>query len=87
MSLTVDKIVQKLVDENNLKRREARDFVDCFLDELRHTVTASATNRRSAKIANFGTFERAIDNGRVIVKFHPTPDLQARVQRPWTDDD
>ena len=86
MSLTIDKIVQKLVEENNIKKREARDFVDSFFDELRHIITNGKANTRLAKIVSFGTFEKVAGN-KTTIKFHPTPDLQARVQRPWEDDD
>lgn len=87
MSLTIDKIVEKLVNESNIKKREARDFVDTFFDELRHIITNGRSNCRLAKIVSFGTFEKVAENAKTTIKFHPTPDLQARIQRPWEDDD
>jgi nucleoid DNA-binding protein len=92
MALTKDKIVDALVKEFNLQRREAVDFVDTFFD----TLKADVTSGERVKLAGFGSFylpkkyyhrkRRDIpvcdDTPRWrIPSFTPSAALKARVQR------
>jgi nucleoid DNA-binding protein len=52
MTLTVDKIVDKLVSENRLQRREAADLVDTFIEHIRLGVEEG----RRIALPAFGSF-------------------------------
>lgn len=52
MTLTVDKIVDKLVSENRLQRREATDLVETFIEHLRVGVEEG----KRVTLPAFGSF-------------------------------
>lgn len=92
MTLTKDVIVDTLVKEYGMGRREMIDIVDTFFDEIKHKIAAG----ERATFYGFGTFykkkqsykrkRRTIkvqedeDNWHTI-SFRPARLLQARVQR------
>ena len=51
MALTKDDIINKLVKEYKLKRREAKDLVDTFFDDIKTRVS-----RRASKAYRNGGF-------------------------------
>lgn len=55
MALTVDKIVDRLVTQYKLQRREAVDLVDTFFDDIKKQIEKG--NR--VKLVNFGSFYMA----------------------------
>ena len=92
MALTKDKIVDALVKEFNLQRREAVDFVDTFFDGIKADVTAG----KRVKLSGFGSFalpkkyyhrkkrDIPVDENTPrwrIPSFTPALALKARVQR------
>lgn len=52
MALTKDVIIDKLVAEYNLVRREATDLVDTFFDDIKGRVS----NRERVKLIGLGAF-------------------------------
>jgi integration host factor subunit alpha len=52
MSLTMDKIVDKLVQDHGLQRREAADLLDTFVEHIRTEVEAG----RRVVLPSFGAF-------------------------------
>lgn len=52
MALTRDGVIEALVTENNLQRREAMDFFDTFIDNIKKTVESG----ERAKLVGFGAF-------------------------------
>lgn len=52
MALTKDDIIEALVTKNNLQRREAADFFDTFIDNIKKTVERG----ERAKLVGFGAF-------------------------------
>lgn len=92
MALTKDKIVDALVKEFSLQRREAVDFVDTFFDAIKADVSSG----KRVKFAGFGSFylpkkyyhrkmrDIPVDEdtpGWRIPSFTPSLALKARVQR------
>lgn len=49
--LTVDKIVERLVEDHNIEVRDATDFVETWLDDMR----AAITEGKRVKLAGFGS--------------------------------
>jgi len=92
VALTKDSIVDALVKEFNLQRREAVDFVDTFFDAIKADVSAG----KRVKFAGFGSFclsDRYYQRKRRDIpvdtdtprwrlpSFYPSVALKARVQR------
>ena len=53
MALTKAEIAEVLFEEVGLNKREAKEFVDAFFDE----VSAALTRGKNVKISGFGNFD------------------------------
>jgi len=92
MSLTKAEMAERLFEEFGLNKREAKDLVEMFFEELR----AALEQGRQVKLSGFGNFnlrlkkERPGRNpktgeeipitARRVVTFHPGQKLKARVE-------
>jgi integration host factor subunit alpha len=92
MSLTKAEIANRLFDEVGLNKREAKEFVDAFFEEIRAALE-SGTN---VKLSGFGNFQLREKNqrpgrnpktgeeipisARRVVTFRPGQKLRARVE-------
>lgn len=91
-SLTKAELAEMLFDSLGLNKREAKDFVDAFFDEIRIALE----NGDSVKLSGFGNFQlrdkpqrpgRNPKTGeeipiaaRRVVTFHPSQKLKALVE-------
>lgn len=91
-SLTKAELAEMLFDSLGLNKREAKDFVDAFFDEIRSTLEAGTP----VKLSGFGNFQlrdkpqrpgRNPKTGeeipiaaRRVVTFHPSQKLKALVE-------
>ncbi len=91
-SLTKAELAEMLFDSLGLNKREAKDFVDAFFDEIRTTLEAGV----SVKLSGFGNFQlrdkpqrpgRNPKTGeeipiaaRRVVTFHPSQKLKSLVE-------
>lgn len=91
-SLTKAELAEMLFDSLGLNKREAKDFVDAFFDEIRTTLESGD----SVKLSGFGNFQlrdkpqrpgRNPKTGeeipiaaRRVVTFHPSQKLKALVE-------
>ncbi|MCQ8897109.1 integration host factor subunit alpha [Limnobacter humi] len=91
-SLTKAELAEMLFDSLGLNKREAKDFVDAFFDEIRNTLEGGV----SVKLSGFGNFQlrdkpqrpgRNPKTGeeipiaaRRVVTFHPSQKLKALVE-------
>ncbi|RZS42689.1 integration host factor subunit alpha [Limnobacter thiooxidans] len=91
-SLTKAELAEMLFDSLGLNKREAKDFVDAFFDEIRTTLEGGD----SVKLSGFGNFQlrdkpqrpgRNPKTGeeipiaaRRVVTFHPSQKLKALVE-------
>jgi integration host factor subunit alpha len=92
MALTKAEMAERLFEEFGLNKREAKDLVEMFFEELRSALE----NGRQVKLSGFGNFnlrlkkERPGRNpktgeeipitARRVVTFHPGQKLKARVE-------
>ena len=92
MALTKAEMAEKLFEELGLNKREAKELVEMFFDEIRQALE----NGRQVKLSGFGNFnlrdkkERPGRNpktgeeipitARRVVTFHPGQKLKARVE-------
>jgi len=92
MALTKAEMAEKLFEELGLNKREAKELVEMFFDEVRKALE----NGRQVKLSGFGNFnlrdkkERPGRNpktgeeipitARRVVTFHPGQKLKARVE-------
>jgi integration host factor subunit alpha len=92
MALTKAEIAEALFDQLGLNKREARDLVDMFFEELR----ASLAGGEQVKLSGFGNFDLRRKNerpgrnpktgeeipisARRVVTFRPGQKLKARVE-------
>lgn len=93
MALTKADLAEALFDELGFNKREAKDFVDSFFEELRATLASG----EQVKLSGFGNFELRDKNqrpgrnpktgeeipisARRVVTFRPGQKLRARVER------
>lgn len=91
-SLTKAELAEMLFDSLGLNKREAKDFVDAFFDEIRTTLESGV----SVKLSGFGNFQlrdkpqrpgRNPKTGeeipiaaRRVVTFHPSQKLKSLVE-------
>jgi len=91
MALTKADIAEMLFDELGLNKREAKELVDCFFEEIRDALA----NGRQVKLSGFGNFDlrdksqrpgRNPKTGeevqlekRYVPIFKPSPDFAKRV--------
>ena len=91
-SLTKAKMAESLFNELGLNKREARELVDIFFEDLR----ASLASGGQVKLSGFGNFDLRDKNqrpgrnpktgeeipitARRVVTFHPGQKLKARVE-------
>ncbi len=91
-SLTKAELAEMLFDSLGLNKREAKDFVDAFFDEVRCTLESGV----AVKLSGFGNFQlrdkpqrpgRNPKTGeeipiaaRRVVTFHPSQKLKALVE-------
>ena len=92
MALTKAEIADELFERLGLNKREAKDFVDLFFEEIRSTLEAGS----EVKLSGFGNFELR-DKGqrpgrnpktgeeipisaRRVVTFRPGQKLRAKVE-------
>jgi integration host factor subunit alpha len=91
-SLTKAELAEMLFDSLGLNKREAKDFVDAFFDEIRTTLESGV----SVKLSGFGNFQlrdkpqrpgRNPKTGeeipiaaRRVVTFHPSQKLKSMVE-------
>lgn len=91
-SLTKAELAEMLFNTLGLNKREAKDFIDAFFDEIRTTLEAG----ESVKLSGFGNFQlrdkpqrpgRNPKTGeeipiaaRRVVTFHPSQKLKSVVQ-------
>lgn len=92
MALTKAEMAEKLFEELGLNKREAKELVEMFFEEVRSALE----NGRQVKLSGFGNFnlrdkkERPGRNpktgeeipitARRVVTFHPGQKLKARVE-------
>ena len=92
MALTKADMAEKLFEELGLNKREAKDLVDEFFEEIRHSLESS----EQVKLSGFGNFnlrdkgqrpgrnpktgEEIPITARRVVTFHPGQKLKARVE-------
>src|SRR3569832_1041201 len=95
MALTKADMAEKLFEELGLNKREAKDFVEAFFEEVR----AALEKGEQVKLSGFGNFnlrdkkqrpgrnpktgEEIPITARRVVTFHPGQKLKARVLRYW----
>ena len=91
MALTRDKIIDRLVEEHGVQRREAVDFYDTFVEDIKKAVNAGERVRLTA----FGALQKRqqryhhkradIDQTDLpfwtTVSFIPSAILRKRIQR------
>jgi integration host factor subunit alpha len=91
-ALTKAQMADRLFDELGLNKREAKEIVEMFFDEIRHSLEQN----RQVKLSGFGNFElrrkgqrpgRNPKTGeeipisaRCVVTFRPGQKLKARVE-------
>ena len=92
MALTKARIAEHLHEELGLNKREAKELVDHFFDEVRNALS----NGRQVKLSGFGNFDLRDKNprpgrnpktgeeipitARRVVTFRPGQKLKARVE-------
>jgi integration host factor subunit alpha len=92
MALTKAEIAEALFDQLGLNKREARELVDMFFEELRSALAAG----EQVKLSGFGNFDLRSKNqrpgrnpkmgeeipisARRVVTFRPGQKLKARVE-------
>ena len=92
MALTKADMVEALFDQLGLNKREAKDFVEMFFEEVR----AALSNGEQVKLSGFGNFDLRNKNerpgrnpktgeeipitARRVVTFRPGQKLKARVE-------
>jgi integration host factor subunit alpha len=92
MALTKADIAEMLFDELGLNKREAKELVDCFFEEIRDALA----NGRQVKLSGFGNFdlrdksqrpgrnpktgEEIPITARRVVTFRPGQKLKVRVE-------
>ncbi len=92
MSLTKADIANRLFDEVGLNKREAKEFVDAYFEEIR----AALESGENVKLSGFGNFQLRQKNqrpgrnpktgeeipisARRVVTFRPGQKLRARVE-------
>ena len=75
MALTKAEIAEALFDQLGLNKREARELVDLFFEELRASLAAG----EQVKLSGFGNFDLRSKNQRVV-SFRPVQKLKALVE-------
>jgi len=92
MALTKAEMAERLFEEFGLNKREAKDLVEMFFEELRTALEQG----RQIKLSGFGNFNLRLKNerpgrnpktgeeipisARRVVTFHPGQKLKARVE-------
>lgn len=92
MALTKAEMAERLFEEFGLNKREAKDLVEMFFEELRMSLEEG----RQIKLSGFGNFNLRVKNerpgrnpktgeeipisARRVVTFHPGQKLKARVE-------
>ncbi len=92
MALTKADIAEKLFEEFGLNKREAKDLVEMFFEEIRGALESG----EQVKLSGFGNFNLRMKNerpgrnpktgeeipitARRVVTFHPGQKLKARVE-------
>lgn len=92
-ALTKADIAEMLYDELGLNKRESKEIVECFFEEIR----ASLENNEQVKLSGFGNFDLRDKNtrpgrnpktgeeipieARRVVTFKPGQKLKVRVER------
>ncbi len=92
MALTKAEMAEKLFEELGLNKREAKELVEMFFEEIRTALE----NGRQVKLSGFGNFNLRDKNerpgrnpktgeeipitARRVVTFHPGQKLKARVE-------
>lgn len=92
MTLTKADMTEALFDEMGLNKREAKELVDCFFDEIRKSL-ASGDQVKLSGFGNFDLCEKSQRPGRNprtgevipitarrVVAFRPGQKLKARVE-------
>ena len=92
MSLTKAEMAEKLYEELGLNKREAKEFVEAFFEQIRRALE----NGQQVKLSGFGNFDLRDKNerpgrnpktgeeipisARRVVTFRPGQKLKARVE-------
>jgi len=92
MALTKADMAERLFEEFGLNKREAKDLVEMFFEELRVALESG----KQIKLSGFGNFNLRVKNerpgrnpktgeeipisARRVVTFHPGQKLKARVE-------
>jgi integration host factor subunit alpha len=92
MALTKADLAERLFEEVGLNKREAKELVDCFFEEIRGALESGAP----VKLSGFGNFDLRDKNqrpgrnpktgeeipisARRVVTFRPGQKLKARVE-------
>jgi integration host factor subunit alpha len=92
MALTKADMAERLFEEFGLNKREAKDLVEMFFEEIRNALESG----RQVKLSGFGNFNLRQKNqrpgrnpktgeeipitARRVVSFHPGQKLKARVE-------
>src|SRR6218665_1815747 len=91
-ALTKAEMAERLYEELGLNKREAKELVELFFEEIRHALE----DNEQVKLSGFGNFdlrdkrqrpgrnpktgEEIPITARRVVTFPPAPDLKARVE-------
>jgi len=92
MALTKAALAERLFEELGLNKREAKEIVEVFFEEIRHALE----NNEQVKLSGFGNFDLRIKkerpgrnpktgeeipiSARQVVTFRPGQKLKARVE-------
>lgn len=98
-TLTKADLAERLFDQLGLNKREAKEFVEIFFEEIREMLE----NDQQVKLSGFGNFNLRVKNerpgrnpktgeeipicARRVVTFHPGQKLKARVEAYRGPDD
>jgi integration host factor subunit alpha len=74
MALTKADMAESLFNELGLNKREARELVDTYFEELRLALAVG----EQVKLSGFGNFD--LRDARRVVTFRPGQKLKARVE-------
>ncbi|WP_040976391.1 integration host factor subunit alpha [Necropsobacter massiliensis] len=93
MTLTKVELADSLIEKHNLNKRDAKELVECFFEEIRLALE----NGRDVKLSGFGNFELRDKSSRPgrnpktgesvpvsarrVVVFKPGQKLRSRVEK------
>ena len=98
MTITKDSLVEMIHNEIGLNKREAKELIECFFEEIKKTLE----NGNDIKLSGFGNFELRTKNqrpgrnpktgedipikARRVVTFKPGQKFKSRVENAKPED-